>query len=69
MRLLRVAVIVIFIFTSVLFSMFYTREKLTTDKTKPVITIEEEILDVDINATKEELLKMNKKLNRIKKKF
>ena len=57
MRILRVAVIVIFIFTSVLFSMFYTREKLTTDKTKPVITIEEEILDVDINATKEELLK------------
>lgn len=57
MRILRIVVTVIFIITSALFLMFYVEEKVTTDKTIPVITIEEEILEVSIDATEGELLK------------
>lgn len=57
MRILRLTVTVIFVITSALFLMFFVNEKMTIDKTMPVITIDGEMIDVSINATEKELLK------------
>lgn len=56
MKILRVLIVLAFIVTSVLFGVFYVREKMTTDNTIPVITVEQEIIEVSFNATEEELL-------------
>ncbi|MBR5245838.1 MAG: DUF5011 domain-containing protein [Clostridia bacterium] len=56
MRILRVAVTIVFVVTTALFFMFFVKEKMTVDKTMPVIKIDEEILNVNIDATDEEFL-------------
>ncbi len=57
LRVLRIAVVVIFIITSVVFAFFFISEKLNTDTTIPVITIEEDMLEVGFDADDEDLLK------------
>lgn len=57
MRLLRLIVTLLFIVMTVLFVGFYINEKMTTDHTIPVITVEGDIIDVSFQATDEELLK------------
>ncbi len=57
MRILRVAVLVLFTITFALFSLIFVREKLNTDTTIPQIIVEGEIIDVSLEATDEELLK------------
>ena len=57
MRLLRLFVVILFVIITALFSFFYVSEKLNTDKTIPVITIEDEMIDVSFKATEKELLK------------
>ncbi len=57
MRVLRGVVLALFVVTFVAFSLIFVREKLTTDKTIPKITVEGEIIDVSLKATDEELLK------------
>ncbi len=56
MRILRSAVLVLFSITFVAFSFVFIREKMTEDTTIPQITIEDEIIDVSLEATDEELL-------------
>lgn len=56
MRILRVTVTVVFVITAVLFSIFYFGEKINTDTTVPVITVESPLLEVDIGATKKDFL-------------
>lgn len=57
MRVLRGSVLVLFIIVFAAFSFIFVREKLTSDKTLPVIKVEGEIIDVSLKATDEELLK------------
>lgn len=56
MRILRVAVTAVFIVTAALFVIFYFGEKLNTDNTIPVITVENDLLEVSLDATKEDFL-------------
>lgn len=56
MRILRVAVTAVFIVTAALFVIFYFGEKLNTDNTIPVITVESDLLEVSLDATKEDFL-------------
>ena len=56
MRALRWIVSVLFVVSTVLFTVFYIGEKMTTDHTIPVITVEGELIEVSFNATEEELL-------------
>lgn len=57
MRALRITVTALFIVVAVIFAGFYIGEKINTDTTVPVITIEEELLAVSFNADNTELLK------------
>lgn len=57
MRVLRISVLIIFLIVSVAFSLVFVKEKTTKDTTLPQITIEDEIIDVSLEATDEELLK------------
>lgn len=57
MKVLRIVVSILFIVTSALFVFFYATEKMNTDTSVPVITIDEEILKVSINAKNKDLLK------------
>lgn len=56
MRILRVAVTVVFIITAALFAIFYLGEKINTDNTIPVITVESDLLEVSIGATEDDFL-------------
>lgn len=56
MRILRLVVSLIFVVTTALYAYFLVTEKIKTDETLPVITLKEEVLEVDIDATKEDLL-------------
>ncbi len=56
MRLLRWIIIILFVVTTILFTGFYVKEKMTTDNTIPVITVDKEVIEVSFNATDEELL-------------
>ncbi len=56
MRILRILVLFIFIVTTAIFATVYVDEKLSTDDTIPVITIEQDLIEVSFNATDEELL-------------
>ena len=56
MRILRIVVVVFFLITTALFSMYFVNERLTRDKTMPVINIEGEIIEVSFETTDEELL-------------
>ncbi len=57
MRILRIAVLALFVITSIAFSLIFIKEKTTTDTTIPQISVEGEIIDVSLKATDEELLK------------
>ncbi len=57
MRLLRIIVAIVFVVMFILFSIFFVREKMNTDNTIPVISVEGEIIEVSFHATDEELLK------------
>ncbi|MBO5462021.1 MAG: DUF5011 domain-containing protein [Clostridia bacterium] len=56
MRILRLVVSLIFVVTTALYVYFLVAEKIKSDETVPVITLKEEVLLVDIDATKEDLL-------------
>ncbi len=56
MRLLRTAITVVFAVTLVLFVRYWYRSEIKADKTRPVITIDKDMLLVDIDATEEDLL-------------
>lgn len=56
MRILRIIIVVLFLITTALFSMYYVNEKLTEDNTMPVISIEDEMIEVSFETTREELL-------------
>lgn len=56
MRVLRWFILIVFVITTALFATFYVKEKKTTDNTIPVITVDEEIIEVSFKATDEELL-------------
>lgn len=56
MRILRLVVSLIFVVTTALYAYFLVTEKLKTDETVPVITLKEDVLEVDIDATKDDLL-------------
>lgn len=57
MRVLRISVLVIFVLVSAVFSLVFVKENTTQDTTLPKITIEDEIIDVSLKATDEELLR------------
>jgi hypothetical protein len=57
MRILRVVAVLLFVFTTALYGYFFVTEKLKTDETIPVITLQEDVLEVDIDATNEDLLR------------
>lgn len=56
-RLIRIAVSVLFAVTLAAFSYFYVGHKLSLDETLPVITVEGEAIEVSVSATDEDLLK------------
>lgn len=56
MKILRLVVSLIFVVTTALYAYFLVTEKIKNDETLPVITLKEEVLEVDIDATKEDLL-------------
>ncbi len=57
MRFLRTTVIVVFVAVFAAFGFYFVRDEILADKTVPVITVEEETLEVSIKATNEDLLK------------
>lgn len=57
MRALRLIVAALFVVTTIVFTVFYIKEKATTDNTIPVIKVDGEMIDVSFDATDEELLK------------
>lgn len=57
MKPFRIIVLISFVFISIASSAVFIGEKLAADKTIPVITIEEEMIEVSLKATDEELLK------------
>ena len=56
MRVLRIDITLIFASTLVLFAWFVYRSEVVADKTRPVITIDSELLEVGLDATEEDLL-------------
>ena len=56
MKPMRIIVLIAFFFISVASLALYVSEKVNTDKTIPVITLEEEIIEVSLKATDEEML-------------
>lgn len=57
MRIMRISVIVLFILTLVAFFGTFAYQKTTEDNTIPVITMEEDFIEVKCNATNEDFLK------------
>lgn len=57
MRVLRIAVLGLFVVATVISGALFIKDKITTDTTIPIITIEEEVLEVELNAKKEDFLK------------
>lgn len=57
MRILRVVAVLLFVVTTALYVYFSVAEKIKTDNSIPVITLEEEVLEVGIDATNKDLLK------------
>ncbi len=56
-RLIRIAVSVLFAVTLAAFSYFYIGHELSLDETLPVITVENDSIEVSISATDDDLLK------------
>lgn len=57
LKLFRIAVLVVFIIVSLVFGVFFAKDKLTTDRTYPVIEFSDEELRVPSNADEEDFLK------------
>ena len=57
MRILRICTCAAFAVILAVFLFFYIREERNTDATWPVITIEEQLIDVSLRPTDEELMK------------
>ena len=57
MKVFKIVVLIAFAFISIASAAVYIGEKMAVDKTLPVITIEEEMIEVSLKATDEELLK------------
>ncbi len=56
MRLLRIVITAVFAVTAVIFVKYWYRSEIKADKTRPVITIDKDMLYVDLDATEEDLL-------------
>ena len=56
MKILRIVVSILFVFVTVASAAVYIDEKLSVDKTIPVISVEGAMIDVSLKATDEELL-------------
>ncbi len=56
MRIFRLIISLLFVVVFAVFSVVFISEKIKTDKTVPVITIENEMLDVSLKADNKELL-------------
>ncbi len=57
MKAFKIVVLIAFVFISIASAAVFISEKLAVDKTFPVITVEEEMIEVSLKATDEELLK------------
>lgn len=57
MKPMRIAILIIFVFVSIASLTVYIGEKISTDKTFPEIKVEEEMIEVGLKVTDEELLK------------
>ena len=57
MKVFKIVVLIAFAFISIASAAVYIGEKMAVDKTLPVITIEEEMIEVSLKSTDEELLK------------
>ncbi len=57
MKAFKVIVVIAFVFISIASAAVFISEKINTDKTIPQITVEEEMIEVSLKATDEELLK------------
>ena len=57
MKPMRIIVLIAFFFIAVASLAVFVSEKINEDKTIPVITVEEELLEVSLKATDEEMLK------------
>lgn len=57
MKAFRIVVLIAFVFVSIAASAVFISEKLAVDKTIPVITVEEEMIEVSLKAKDEEILK------------
>lgn len=56
MKVLRLVVSLLFVLATVVCGYFFVKQKIGTDSTVPVIKLEQEVLQVEINADKESLL-------------
>ncbi len=57
MKAFKIVVLIAFVFISIAATAVFIGEKLGTDKTIPVITVEEEMIEVSLKAKDEEILK------------
>lgn len=57
MKPFRIIVLISFVFIAIASAAVFIGEKLAADKTIPVITVEEDVIEVSLKATDEELLK------------
>ncbi len=57
MRVMRIAVIVLFVLTSITFSGFFIHQRRTLDNTLPEITLDTDFIEVNCDATNEDFLK------------
>lgn len=56
MKIFRVAVCVVFVAVTVLFGTLYVKDKLNTDSSVPVITVDSDLTEVSVSVTDEQLL-------------
>lgn len=56
MKLMRIIVLIVFIFVSIFAATVFISDKVKTDNTGPVIRVSSEVLDVSIKATNKDLL-------------
>ena len=56
MRLLRLVITVVFVAALAVFAWYWYKDEIKADKTRPVITIDSEMLDVDLKADEDDLL-------------
>ena len=56
MRLLRLVITIAFVAALILFGWYWYRDEIKADKTYPVITIDGDTMEVDLNVTDEDLL-------------